>query len=147
MQFSEKIKLLRATNNISQEELAARVGISVRSICAYETGAAKPRRRDITQKVADAFNITEEELLHNVDDIESEKEKFIKEAKRKYGSKGRRQAEKLVLQLSGMFAGGELDEEDRDAVFETLTEAYCMSKKENKKYTPKKYRNDDTDDK
>lgn len=56
-----------------------------------------------------------------------------------YGSRGKRQAEELVNELSGMFAGGELSESDMDAVMIALQKAYFDCKKDNKKYTPKKY--------
>jgi len=45
-----------------------------------------------------------------------------------------KQATALVSELSGLFAGGELTEEDRDAVMQSLQEAYWLAKKENRKY-------------
>ena len=39
-----------------------------------------------------------------------------------------------------MFAGGELSEQDKDAVMLALQKAYWACKEDNKKYTPKKYR-------
>ena len=40
----------------------------------------------------------------------------------------------------GLFAGGELSEEDRDGVMQAMMDIYWKTKQENKKYTPKKYR-------
>ena len=57
-----------------------------------------------------------------------------------YGSRGKRQAEQLVAELSGLFAGGELTESDKDAVMIALQKAYFDCKEDNKKYTPKAYR-------
>lgn len=45
-----------------------------------------------------------------------------------------------MAELSGMFAGGELSDADKDAVMIALQKAYFDCKEDNKKYTPKKYR-------
>ena len=55
-------------------------------------------------------------------------------------SRGMAQAKELVSQLTGMFAGGELSDEDREAVMRSLERAYWLAKEDNQKYTPKKYR-------
>jgi len=39
-----------------------------------------------------------------------------------------------------LFAGGELNEEDKEKVFRAITEMYWKAKDNNKKYTPKKYK-------
>ena len=39
-----------------------------------------------------------------------------------------------------MFAGGELSDQDREAVMRSLEKAYWLAKEDNQKYTPKKYR-------
>ena len=50
------------------------------------------------------------------------------------------QAQELVSQLAGMFAGGELSDQDREAVMRSLEKAYWLAKEDNQRYTPKKYR-------
>ena len=45
--------------------------------------------------------------------------------------------EELVSEISGLFAGGELDEEEKDAVMAALTRAYWDAKEDNKKYASK----------
>ena len=48
----------------------------------------------------------------------------------------------MVAGVSALFAGGELSENDKDAVMRALQDAYWMAKERNKeKYTPQKYRN------
>ena len=61
-------------------------------------------------------------------------------AQREYGYRGKKGAEKLVEELTGLFAGGEMAEEDMDEMMLAIQEAYVIAKKNNKKYTPKKYR-------
>ena len=51
-------------------------------------------------------------------------------------------ASSAIAELAGMFAGGELSDADKDAVMLALQKAYWDCKEDNKKYTPKKYRNE-----
>ncbi len=46
----------------------------------------------------------------------------------------------LVNEVIGLFAGGEIDEEEKDGIMAALNEAYWIAKRKNQKYTPKKYR-------
>ena len=66
---------------------------------------------------------------------------FVLEAGNKYGSRGKQQANALIAQESGLFAGGEMDEADMDVFMQAVQNAYWEVKKKNKeKYTPKKYK-------
>ena len=76
----------------------------------------------------------------NADYLHNENDDFISEAQKQYGPRGKRQAMELVDELGGLFAGGELSEEDRDGVMQAMMDIYWETKQENKKYTPKKYR-------
>lgn len=42
----EWLKLARATANLTQEELAARLGVCSSSVQHWESGRSKPRKRD-----------------------------------------------------------------------------------------------------
>ena len=74
-------------------------------------------------------------FLYNEQDV------FISQAQQEFGYRGKKGAEKLVTELSGLFAGGELAEDDMDEMMLAIQEAYIIAKKNNKKYTPKKYVN------
>ena len=65
---------------------------------------------------------------------------LVAEAAEKDGGKSARDMSKLVDEVLGMFAGGSLPQEDKDAYMTAISQAYFESKKENKKYTPKKHR-------
>ena len=84
-------------------------------------------------KIAELFEVSLDYLLSKEDD-------FVAEASRKYGTSGKIKAKELVAQTSGLFAAGELDEEDKDAFFRSITEIYFDSKERAKKYAPNKYK-------
>ncbi|HQK53365.1 MAG TPA: helix-turn-helix transcriptional regulator [Sedimentibacter sp.] len=133
MLFGDKIKELRTSAGMSQQELANKAGLSLRSIQNYESNQRYPKDVAILNKLCKALNTTIEELM-------KEEDNFIQEASEKYGTRGKKDAQKLVDELGGLFAGGELNEEDKDKVFRAITEMYWKAKDNNKKYTPKKYR-------
>ena len=136
MTFGEKVKQLRKEKRLRQDEVAKAVGVSTRTIAAYEAGGRYPRKPEIYEKLAEILGCPRDYLL-------TEKEEFVEEAGKKYGSRGRKQATEAINSLSGLFAGGELSEQDRDEVFRAITQMYWKAKEENKKYTPKKYRDHD----
>ena len=63
-----------------------------------------------------------------------------------YGSKGVREINDLIEEVSGLFAGGELPEEDKDNMMKAFTEIYFLSKEKNRRFVPKKYRKDEKKD-
>ena len=133
MLFGDRIKELRNLADMSQQELANRTGLSLRSIQNYESNQRYPKDVAILNKLCAALGTTIEELM-------KEEDQFILEAASKFGSRGKNDAEKLIEEVGGLFAGGELNEEDKDKVFRAITEMYWKAKDNNKKYTPQKYK-------
>lgn len=133
MLFGDRIKELRNLADMSQQELANRTGLSLRSIQNYESNQRYPKDVAILNKLCSALGTTIEELM-------KEEDQFILEAASKFASRGKNDAEKLIEEVGGLFAGGELNEEDKDKVFRAITEMYWKAKDNNKKYTPKKYK-------
>lgn len=133
MLFGDRIKELRNLADMSQQELANRTGLSLRSIQNYESNQRYPKDVAILNKLCAALGTTIEDLM-------KEEDQFILEAASKFGSRGKNDAEKLIEEVGGLFAGGELNEEDKDKVFRAITEMYWKAKDNNKKYTPKKYK-------
>ena len=135
MKFCEKLKEARTRAGLKQEELAKALGVSLRTITNYESGGRYPKKREIYYKLAELFH-TEENYFLNED------EDFLLTAVEKYGSKGAKQARELMEEVSGLFAGGNIADEDLDEMMRGIQEAYWIAKEKNKKYTPKKYRKD-----
>ena len=133
MTFGEKVKTERTKLGLTQEELAAKVGATVRVIFSSENDKSRPRGTERYKKLAEALNV-------NVDHLLSEDDAFIADVKDKYGRRGAKQAKELIAEVTGLFAGGEMADEDMREMVDAIQEAYLIAKKNNKKYTPKKYR-------
>ena len=124
MTFGEKFKIEREKKGMTQQEVADALGINRRMITRYENGISFPRTKDAYRKIAAFFGVDVNYLL-------TDDEEFVVEASEQYGSRG----------MSGLFAGGTLSEQDKDAVMKALQDIYWESKARNvEKYTPKKYK-------
>ena len=132
MKFNERLKALREERGLTQVQLSQKSGITARMIQNYESGSNRPRYEG-AEKLANALEVPVTELL-------GQGGMLIAEAADKGGAKSAREMSKLVEEVVGMFAGGSLPKEDRDAYMAAISKAYFESNEENKKYTPKKYR-------
>ena len=133
MNFAEKLKAVRMQMGLTQDKLSTELGISKRTLINYETGKFLPPS-DKLPIIAKYFGVT-------IDSLISEEEEFVAAAYEQGGTKGAREAQTLVNEISGLFAGGKLSEDDMDAAMKAIQNAYWIAKEESKrKYTPKKYR-------
>ena len=128
MKFSGKIRTLRIQQGKTQQGVAKEIGVSLRTYVSYEQDGRYPRDRGIYTRLADCFGVDRNYLM-------TEDEGFLSAAETQYGSAGKRQAEQLVAELTGLFAGGTLSDQDRDAIMIALQRAYFDCKSENRKYT------------
>lgn len=135
MKFNERLKKYREDKGLTQVQLSELTGITTRQIQKYESGKARPRL-DAAEKIAKALNITTDELLGHADML-------VAQAAEKYGARGAKQAQQLTEEVTGLFAGGDMAEEDMDLMMKAIQDAYWIAKEKNKKFTPKKYRTDE----
>ena len=139
MQFGEKIRVLRKRIGISQKDFAEMIGITRRALVYYENSQRFPKESDIIDKIASYLNVTSDFLTDDSEEIAKTKEElFLEEAKTEDKFRGKNEARKFIDSTRGLFAGGELSEDDKDALFEVLTEIYFDSKKKAKKYGNRK---------
>ncbi|MBS6525242.1 MAG: helix-turn-helix transcriptional regulator [Peptoniphilaceae bacterium] len=124
MTFGKKIKNLRKERGMTQKDLAEALGLSLRTISNYETGGLRPRHDATYDALAALFHVPKTYFF-------TEEDAFISAAEARWGKSGAEDARELVDGVIGLFAGGRLDEEDKQAVFEAIQEAYFRAKLEN----------------
>lgn len=134
MTFGERIRELRTQKGLTQPQLADSIGVSVRTVKSYELGTSLPKTRETYQKLAEFFDV-------NINYLLAKDEQFILDAGATYGPRGKhkQQAHALIAEVSGLFAGGGIAEEDMDEMMKAIQDAYWIAKERNKKYTPKEY--------
>ena len=131
MMFKDRLKEKRVESGLTQTELAAKAGVTARTIQNYELGDRKPSNMVIIQKIADALATTTEYLLGSSGT-------YVVEAHEKGGAKAARDIDELVSEVTGMFAGGKLSEEALEGAMKALNDAYWIAKEKNKKYGRRK---------
>lgn len=136
MTFGEKVKNERNRLGLNQDEMAKKIGVTRRVISSYENDSSRPRGTERYKKLAEALGV-------NINYLLSEDEAFIADVEDNYGHRGAKQAKELLAEVTGLFAGGEMADEDMREMVDAIQEAYLIAKKNNKKYTPKKYRKDE----
>lgn len=116
MLFGDILKEQRKKLGISQKELAEEVGVTTRSIQNYESNNRHPKDVAILGKLAKALKTSINTLMCS--------QEF-------------KPTDILITEIQALFAGGELGEEDKEAVFHAITDAYMDAKEKNKKYRKK----------
>ena len=134
MTFGEKLQRARKAKGLSQADLAKLAGVGRKTIINYEQGTTYPQNRNIYKKLAEILGV-EADYLHN------ENDDFVADAQAAHGTRGRRQAQELMSEVTGLFAGGDLSEDDKDEFLRAVQEAYWESKRiAREKFTRKDYR-------
>lgn len=133
MKFGEKIKQGRIAAGYSQKRLAEITGIGLRTIQNYESGDRLPKQFETYRVLAAALHVDEAALRDDNED-------FVSHVREAYGNRAALQAKVLAQEVSGLYAGGDLQEEDMDAMMKAIQDAYWLAKEKNRKYIPMKYR-------
>ena len=132
MSFADRLRAARKGKNLTQQELAKESGVAYRTLQNWENGSRRPVNITMVDKVASALGISTAELL---DDGET----FVAEAGEKYGSRGAKDAAKLLEEMKALFTNGEMKDQDMDAFMRDLQETYWQVKEINReKYNPNK---------
>ena len=132
--FGQKVYDARSELGLTQPELAKIVGVSLRSIVAYEKYNQHPRQSTLL-KLAKALKVsvkflTDDNCQNPTEDIE--KDGYIEQARELYGAGGVRDIDALLRDNAALFAGGELSQDQKDAYFEAVMKAYITCKEEAK---------------
>lgn len=133
MRFGEKLRKYRLEKGLTQGELAKRAGLGLNTINNYESGKTYPQNREVYKTLAKILGV-------DADHLHNENDDFMTDVTAQYGSRGAKQAKELLAEVTGLFAGGEMADEDMREMVDAIQEAYLIAKKNNTKYTPKKYR-------
>ena len=131
MKFCDNVKKERRAKGLTQQQFADMLGVSLRTITNYEKGESYPKQREIYGKMAEILGVDINYLL-------TENEEFYINANEKYGATGAQQAKALMQEATGLFAGGELDQDDMDEMMKAIQDAYWIAKEKNRKYVSKR---------
>ena len=122
MEFHEKLLMLRRKKGVTQQEAADALGISRPTYGGYESGKRHPQQNGMYQRLADYFGVAIDELFpaKDADAPETPPAAAAQSAHAIF-------AHHLAGELAGLFAGGQLSAQDKEAVMRSLERAYWLS--------------------
>lgn len=141
--FKKRLKSLRTSTKLTQEETAKKLGIARTTYAMYEQGKREPDIATLNS-LASYFNVSVDYLLGT-----AEQDQKLPELTKKEELDIKKDLEKIVNSLSSnqgyAHFGGEsledLDEEDKELLINSLENTMKLAKKLAKqKFTPHKYR-------
>lgn len=141
MTFSDKIKIAREAAGLTQTELGEKVGVSKRTIASYESQGASARKSTL-EKLARVLKVSvtylsDDNCTDPLADIG--KDDYVQKARALYGVKGARDVDELLQDNAALFAGGDLSQDQKDAFFQAVMNAYMTCKSEaREKFSPNK---------
>ncbi len=139
--ISEKIKEARAFMNLSQSKLAEEVGVTTRSIQAYELGEKKPRLR-VLLSLARALNVSSKYLSDDEctdPSAEIEKDQHLEAAQQSFGVKGAQKFDSVRKDSIAFMAGDDITEEEKIKFIADMQKAFVDNiRKAEIKSSPKK---------
>ncbi len=136
-----RIKSLRKKENLTQKQLAEKIGVSQRMIGYYESEERFPPH-DVLSKLADCFSVSADYLLGR--SVTDEPNEQVTPKGQKDIAKRMEEIKKDLQGEDGlMFSGEPMSQEAVESLLDAMEYIVKQTKVINKKYVPKKYRNPD----
>ncbi|NLD87085.1 MAG: helix-turn-helix transcriptional regulator [Clostridiales bacterium] len=135
MTFSEKVKFRRESMGYSQRQLAELVGVTTKVITGYEKDYSRPRGTT-AHKLAKALGVSVAYLINDeiTDPLyELDMAPYVEETREKMGYSAGKEVNELLRSNMALFAGGKLDQDEKDKFYEAITKAYWAAKNELKR--------------
>ena len=138
MALKDVLKSLRKQKGLTQDQLAAEMGLSKSTISMYENGNRKPDY-EVLEAFADIFNVDMNTLL----DSTSSSQKLTPRDERDIAKTLASLKETLENEEGLMFYGDPMSDEAKESILAAMELGLQAAKLKNKeKYTPKKYKKD-----
>ena len=138
---------LREAKGVKDSDVVKATGITKSTFSGWKSGRSKPKNEKL-QKIADYFGVTVDYLMTGENAAEK-KESVLNERDERDIS---RRLEQTLSDLESeqdalMFDGGPLDDETRELLKASLEHSIRVAKINAKKFTPKKYRKSEDQEK
>jgi len=129
------LKQLRNDMDLTQAELAKKIGVTTSSIGMYETEVRNPSY-EVVVKLANFFNVSTDYLLGNTDSKNDVKPAVPKEylSKHKVTNRDLKQyQEEMKKSTEAFFLNDELSEDAKKEMLDLMSELFWIAKEKNKR--------------
>lgn len=139
--FGERLKYLRESKDITQQDLANILGVSVGTIGMYEIDKRMPNNKN-RKKLAEYFGVSTDYLLGLSDEetLSSTSSELTKKNMKDIKKKMADLREEISSADGLMFDGEIMSDETKELLLHLLEKDEISATISNKKYIPKKYR-------
>ena len=117
MTFGEKLRALRLSKKLTQAELASSLRVTSRTLINYELGKCMPKQTEVLARIATLFDVS-------VDYLMNDEEVCVRNTREHGNPEADEEVRRLLADVSGLFAGGRLSDEDRDYVMRAINDLY-----------------------
>jgi len=135
MKYGDRLKRLRESKKLSQQQLADKLNINRSTYARYELNKTQPDYETL-QKLAEFYNVSIDYILTGVDTKLTEKDE------RDIAKRMEKIKQDLAADGGLSFYGEPLSEEAKQSLLEAMEFAVRQAQRINKKYIPKKHRKD-----
>lgn len=133
MKYGDRLKKLRESKKISQQQLAEKLNINRSTYARYELNQTQPDYETL-QKIANFYGVSTDYILTGINT------KFTEKDERDIAKRMEQLKNVLVSDGGLSFYGEPLSEEAKESLIEAMEYAVRQAQRINKKYIPKKYR-------
>lgn len=131
--FAETLKDLRKQYGMTQRELAAVLGVTLRTVQNYEAGKQVPKNEAVLSRISSYFGIPVRSLVSSDDFYRI----LRTEARQELTKDERTELYQILHKLTALFAGGSLSRSDKELFLEAIRELLTESEEEE---LPEEYR-------
>lgn len=144
-EFGAYIKNLRENKNMTLNQVALYAEISAAQLSRIETGKRGTPKPQTIEKIASALKVDYKELMKVAGYLEEDKATTDEQRKdEKDIAKRLEQFKKELESTDGLaFDGEPMSDEAKESLLESMELLFKQTQRINKKYTPKKYREDE----
>lgn len=140
MALGERLKEARKNRKLTQMEAASKLGITNGALSGYERNYRDPDT-EMVKKLANLYDVSIEWLLGNDQQVRNNSVNTKDELDI---AKRMQQLREDLMNAEGLaFDGEPMSDEARESLLEAMEFGVRLAKKNNKKFIPKKYRQDD----
>ncbi|MBB5148217.1 helix-turn-helix domain-containing protein [Ureibacillus thermosphaericus] len=142
--LGERLKLARERTGLKQTQVKERTNINNKTLSGYENNVSEPDAATLAI-LADLYGVSYKWLLTGEGSMINESNKLTDKDSKDIAKRLQKFREEIENSDGLAFNGEPLSEEAKESLIESMEYIFRQTQKINKKYVPKKYREEDNE--
>lgn len=140
--LGERLKLARERTGLKQTQVKERTNINNKTLSGYENNVSEPDAATLAI-LADLYGVSYKWLLTGEGSMINESNKLSDQAEKDIAKRIQKFREEIENSDGLAFNGEPLSEEAKESLIESMEYIFRQTQKINKKYVPKKFRDEE----